>query len=57
MFLYGLAKNKRANIDERELDDLRKLARHFLAYSDAQIAKALTETELREVRYDGQEED
>jgi hypothetical protein len=54
VFLYGFAKSERDNIDERELDDLKKLARHYLGYSDAQIATALEQTELREVMCDDQ---
>ena len=56
VFLYGFAKSERESIDGRELDDLKKLARHFLSYNDEQIAKALSETELREVMCDAQEE-
>src|SRR5207302_639878 len=48
VFLYGFAKNERDNIDDRELNDLKVLARHYLAFSDAQIATALAEAELRE---------
>ena len=56
VFLYGFAKSERDNIDDRELNDLKKLARHYLSYSDAQIATALARTELREVICDAQEE-
>jgi hypothetical protein len=31
VFLYGFAKNERDNVDDRELDDLKKLARLYLA--------------------------
>jgi hypothetical protein len=54
VFLYGFAKSGRDNIDERELDDLKKLARHYLGYSDAHIAAALAAAELREVMCDEQ---
>ena len=57
VFLYGFAKSERENIDERELDDLKKLARHYLSYNDGQIAKALSETELQELMWDDQEDD
>lgn len=57
VFLYGFAKSERENIDERELDDLKKLARHYLSYNDGQIAKALSETDLRELMWDDQEDD
>jgi hypothetical protein len=56
VFLYGFAKSERASIDDGELDDLKKLARLYLGYSDAQIATALEQTELREVVRDDQEE-
>jgi hypothetical protein len=56
VFLYGFAKSERDNIDDRELADLKKLARHYLGYSCAQIATALEQTELREVMCDDQEE-
>jgi hypothetical protein len=56
VFLYGFAKNERDNIDDKELDDLKKLAKHYLGYSDAQIATALEQGELREVACDDQEE-
>jgi hypothetical protein len=52
VFLYGFAKNERDNIDERELNDLKKLARLYLAYSDSQIAVALESAELKEVVWD-----
>jgi hypothetical protein len=55
VFLYGFAKSERGNIDDRELDDLEKLARHFLNYTDAPIATALKQTELKEVSCNGQE--
>ena len=55
VFLYGFAKNERDNIDDRELADLKKLARHYLGFSDAQIAVALTQAELVEIACDDQE--
>jgi hypothetical protein len=56
VFFYGFAKNERDNIDDRELNDLKILARQFLALSDAQIATALAEAELREVICNGRED-
>jgi hypothetical protein len=56
VFLYGFAKGERDNIDDRELDDLKELAKHYLGYSDAEIATALEQAELREVVCDDQEE-
>ena len=55
MFLYGFAKSERDNIDDRELSGLKALAKHYLAYSDLQIATALAQSELREVMCDGEE--
>ena len=52
VFLYGFAKNERDNIDDRELNDLKKLARLYLVYSDTQIALALESAELKEVVWD-----
>ncbi|MGA3310663.1 MAG: type II toxin-antitoxin system RelE/ParE family toxin [Xanthobacteraceae bacterium] len=56
VFLYGFAKSERDNIGDRELDDLKKLARYYLGYSDAQIATAIEWTELREVLCDEQDD-
>lgn len=49
VFLYGFAKSERDNINDRELADLKKLAKYYLAYNDAQIATAVASAELREV--------
>lgn len=56
VFLYGFAKNELANIDDRELEDLKTLAKHYLGFNDSQIAKALEQGELREVACDEAEE-
>ena len=56
VFLYGFAKSERDNIDGKELDDLKKLARHYLSYTDEQVALALHERELTELICDDQEE-
>ena len=56
IFVFGFAKSERDNIDDRELNDLKKLARHYLGYSDSQIATVLEQRELREVVYDVQKE-
>jgi hypothetical protein len=55
VFLYGFAKSERDNIDHKERDDLKKLAKHLLSYSDEQIAIAVEQKELTEVVCDGQE--
>jgi hypothetical protein len=57
VFLYGFAKNERDNIDDRELADLKRLARLYLTYTDARIATALEHAELQEMRYDDQEQE
>jgi len=56
VFLYGFAKNERDNIDDRELA-LKKLARRYLSYSDAQIATAQMQSELTEIECDDEEDD
>jgi hypothetical protein len=56
VFLYGFAKSERGNIDDWELDGLKKLAKHYLSYSDEQIATALAQMELREIACDDQKE-
>ncbi len=55
VFLYGFAKNERDNIDDREFDGPKQLARLYLGYGDLQIATALGSGELREVIGDEQE--
>ena len=56
VFLYGFAKSDRDNVDDRELADLKKLARHLLGCSDTDIAVALAQSELTELDYDEQHE-
>jgi hypothetical protein len=56
VFLYAFAKSERDNIDDWELDGLKKLAKHYLSYSDEQIATALAQMELREIACDDQKE-
>lgn len=50
-FLYGFAKNARANISEQELKALKLLTRQLLSYSDEDLAKALTSNALFEVEH------
>jgi hypothetical protein len=57
VFLYGFAKNERDNIDATELDDLKKLARQLLGYTENQLVEALKEAELKEVPCADQEKD
>jgi hypothetical protein len=56
VFLYGFAKSDRDNIDDKELADLRKLAKRFLSLTEGEIETALHESELKELPYDGEEE-
>ena len=39
VFLYGFAKSERDNIDDRELDDLKKLAKLYLKVSPKSRSK------------------
>lgn len=55
IFLYGFAKNERANIGADELLTARKIASSWLAADTGQIARALAEGELQEVLYDEKE--
>jgi hypothetical protein len=57
VFLYGFAKNERDNIDDKELGDLKKLAKHFLSFSEQQIGLAVKQGELTEIICDEQEEE
>jgi hypothetical protein len=49
VFLYGFAKGERDNIDDRELADLKKLAKRFLDLTEGEIETALRESELKEL--------
>jgi hypothetical protein len=55
VFLYGFAKNERDNIDDRELTGLKKLAKRYLTFKQEEISLALSENELREIAYNGEE--
>jgi hypothetical protein len=57
VFLYGFAKSERDNIDDKELADLKKLAKRFLSLTEGKIETALDESELKELPYDGEKED
>ena len=48
-FVYGFAKNKKANINSKELKALKKLATQLLLYSDKDLAKALENGVFKEV--------
>ena len=51
-FLFGFAKNERANIDAKELRFLQEVARDLLELNDRQIQSAVSIGELVEVKND-----
>jgi hypothetical protein len=51
VFLFGFAKNERANVSDRELQALRITGRIFLNWSAAEISTALQEGHLKEITY------
>ena len=53
-FVYGFAKSAIDNLDELELKGYQKLAAILLAFSDAELAKAIEAGELRELDYDAE---
>ena len=52
-FIYGFAKNERANISQKELKALKLLAATLLGYSRAGLEKAVRAGELIEVNSNG----
>lgn len=52
-FIYGFAKNARANIRDDEVKALKKYAAELLSYSDKQLQKAVDVGALVEVKIDG----
>lgn len=52
VFLYCFAKNERDNIDDEELRTLQELGAAWLEASESQIARALTDGTLKEVKDD-----
>ena len=51
-FVYGFAKNARANIKADELDGLKKLAKELLGYTDRQLEQAIGGGAMIEVKCD-----
>jgi hypothetical protein len=49
-FIYGYAKNERANITQTEKAALQKLAKTYLAYTDKELDKAVDKKVLIEVK-------
>lgn len=54
-FVYGFAKNEKANITPKELKALKKLAAAYLALDAEGLKKASTAGEIAEVRNDGED--
>ena len=52
-FVYGFAKNERANISDKELKALKLLATQLLGYTNPALVKAIDAGELIEVVNDG----
>jgi hypothetical protein len=52
-FIYGFAKNERANITQKELKALRMLAAELLSYGKTALDQAVQAEELIEVTKDG----
>jgi hypothetical protein len=48
-FVYGFPKNEKDNLDDVELENLKELAKLYLEFSDADLAKALEKKELEEL--------
>ncbi len=51
-FVYGFAKNERANISDKELKALKLLAKELLNYPAETLAKAIKAGELIEIEVD-----
>ncbi len=56
IFMYGFAKNRKANLSDDELVVYRRLAEIFLGADNAMLGRLLAADELKEVDCDGQEE-
>lgn len=52
IFIYGFAKNKRANITPIEEEALKALAKTYINYDEYQINQAIKTGELIEVQYE-----
>ena len=52
-FVYGFAKNERANIKQNELNAFRKLADQMLAYDETALAAAMANGTITRVECDG----
>lgn len=52
-FVYGFAKNKRANISDKELKALKQLATYLFSLTDEGLKKAVLAGEITEVKNNG----
>ena len=50
VFLFGFGKNDRENIDEKEKNDLRRVAEIFLGNSESDITRLIDAGQLQEVK-------
>lgn len=48
-FVYGFAKNERQNISPKDLEDLKAIAAHLLATTDAHLDRLLDAGEFEEI--------
>ena len=55
IFVYGFAKSEQANLSPVELREYQKLARIYMRFSEADLAKALKGDELQEIKNDDEE--
>jgi hypothetical protein len=55
VFVFGFAKNERANIDNDEEEGWKKLATHLLSLTDEALGKAREADELFDVNCDAQD--
>ena len=56
MFVFGFPKNERSNIDQDEVDALKKLAAHLLSLTTQAIVMTQGAGEQMEVDIDAQDE-
>jgi len=55
IFVYGFAKSDQANLSPVELREYQKLARIYMRFSEADLAKAVKGDELQEIKNDAEE--
>ncbi len=55
VFVYGFPKSELGNIRDDEAEQFKKMARHVLALTDAQLGVLITNGQFEEVGRDGQE--